>query len=114
MEFQFLLLWSWAGGTHATLTQEKKWRVNFLTTLLPPGSTEELLPLFPGSSWCLLGQAPIFQSEYSHACSASHKTSQFEAQQQQSLSQHWLQEPIKRETGDFRFSQKICRQAEAF
>jgi hypothetical protein len=42
-----------------------------------------------------LGQVPISQSECSHAYLTFHKALQFEAQQQQILFQHWLQEPTK-------------------
>jgi hypothetical protein len=91
-----LSAWVSGRGTHATLTPKSGEKGNVLATLLPPGSTEEPPPLFQGSSWCLLGQAPICQSECSHAYSASHRTSQSEAQQQRSLFQHWLQEPSKR------------------
>lgn len=63
----------------------------------PPHSIVEFLPFFQSSSWSQKYQAPISQSGYSHAYLASHRTLQSEAQPQQTLFQHWLQVPVKRE-----------------
>lgn len=104
LQLQFWASWSWIKRMeplflrYSTLTNPReKRRFNLLTVVLPPDSTEEPFPLFQSSSWCLLGQVPISQSECSRAYLTSHKTLQSEAQRQQILFQRWLQEPTTEE-----------------